>query len=399
MMLQRVLVVMAGHTHYGREALQGMYRHVLSGAPWEVHYASTEEFSPTVLRLALSRWRAQGILIQITNRKSWRWVTQSGLPVVNVSGCFRDQVANVWPDNVATGGLGAQHLLACGLRSLAFCGQTDEAYSSNREAGFQAAAAQAGVPTEHFDIHTSVGTWDWHRDHLAMLTWLRALPKPVGVMACNDFVARLVMWACNRGGIQVPDEVALLGVDNSPFEAALCRVPLSSVEMPARLIGKRAAELLEGLMQRGGRGHKPCLMLPPVGVVARASSAACPASDPALAPALRHIREHLAEPLPVTALARLCGMSLRWFNARFVRAVGHTPNAVIVRMRIERAKTLLADTETKITQVHTTCGFGQYSYFCRLFRARTGMTPGAYRRCFPPRERHTDGYTGTQTER
>jgi LacI family transcriptional regulator len=149
------------------------------------------------------------------------------------------------------------------------------------------------------------------------------------------------------------------------------------------VIGERAAQALDRMLDSGGGAAAAAdATVAPVGVVPRASSRAYPTTDSALAPALRHIREQLAQPLAVPDLARRCDLSLRWFGVRFRRAVGRTPAAEIARLRLELAKSLLADTDTKITRIHAECGFTRYSYFARVFRQTTGFTPLMFRRRF-----------------
>lgn len=372
--LKRVLVAVLGHSFYGREALQGVFQHARMQAKWEMYYEGVAAHDR--IGVALAQWKAQGVLAQVGDRRTWSMLVAAKVPTVNISGCFCDGLVNVCPDNLAVGRTGAEHLAGLGLREFAFCGVPAEEYSFSRERGFVETVAASGHHSHTFHMHVA-----WYGDHRQLVAWLRALPKPVGLMACNDYVARCVMWACRRGGIQVPDEVALLGVDNDDVEGALCLVPLSSVNLPMRLIGQKAAGLLDDLM----RGRKPPaapVLVPPLGVVVRQSTDVYATTDTLLVGVLRHIRGHADQALTVDDLLQRFTVSRRSLEIRFQKAFGYTLGGEIVRTRLERAKMLLTMTDRKVTSVHAGCGFSRYSYFSRLFRRKTGMTPVQYRRQF-----------------
>jgi LacI family transcriptional regulator len=208
---------------------------------------------------------------------------------------------------------------------------------------------------------------------------VRSLPKPIGLMACNDDRGRQVLDACRRGDILVPDEVAVLGTDNDQFLCNLADPPLSSVDLDLPTIGYEAAAVLDRMMAGAPVPAAPVL-LPPRGVVVRRSTDVLATGDRALAEAIRHLRDHACSGLRLKDFLKTTSLSRRTLERRTRQLLGHSPKEEITRVQLERARRLLAETELKVAAVAENCGFTQAKYFCQVFRRRCGITPAAFRR-------------------
>jgi LacI family transcriptional regulator len=213
-----------------------------------------------------------------------------------------------------------------------------------------------------------------------MEAWLKDLPKPAAVMACNDYQAREVVWACQRLHLAVPYDVAVVGSDNDELECGLCTTPISSVTWPARRVGFEAAKALDKAMRRG-TAIKP-LLLPPTGVSTRQSSDSYAMADEKLAAAMQYVRDHADQRITVRDILKTLPYSRRTLEGRFLRAIGRTPREEILRTHIERAKMLLVETDLKMPIVARRCGFTPYQPFARIFRKVVGMGPAEYRKKF-----------------
>jgi LacI family transcriptional regulator len=217
---------------------------------------------------------------------------------------------------------------------------------------------------------------------LTRLDWiarqLHLMGPPVGVMAENDAVATDVLDAAQRAGLRVPEEVAVIGVDNDSVMAELGPVPLTSVDTARERVGYEAAALLDRLMDGAAAPRAPVLVAP-AGVVIRQSTEMLAVSDPDILGAIRFIRENFRRPIGVADVAKHTFLSRRRLQDRFQETVGHSMNDEIVRRRLDLCKDLLTRTTHKIATIATLTGFLHVNRMIRTFNRKLGMTPGEYR--------------------
>jgi LacI family transcriptional regulator len=283
---------------------------------------------------------------------------------VNVSGRVRSTLPSVIADNAAIGRLAAEHFLACGFERFAFVGG-DTLFSRERREGFAACLEEEGFSCET--------RGDRPRG------WWQELPTPLAVLAENDGVAVRLVSECLAAGRAVPEDVAVLGVDNDPVACELCDVPLSSIDPAARLIGHLAAELLEKLVEGESPPGHP-IRVSPVGVVNRPSTDVFVVDDPDLAAAMQVISRRACEPITVEEVMEHVRVSRRTFEKRFKARFGRTPHDEIRRVQFEQARRLLAETDWSIVQIAQHIGHSDAKRFITLFRETFGDPPGAYRR-------------------
>jgi LacI family transcriptional regulator len=273
-----------------------------------------------------------------------------------------------------------QHLLERGFRSLAYCGLPAGAnvWADFRGEQFAAQVRQAGGACTTFPCPRR-RRLTWEDEQQALARWITRLPRPVGIMACNDDRGLQVLDACCRAGVQVPDEVAVIGVDNDEFLCNLSTPPLTSVDVGVERAGYAAAELLERLM--AGKKVKPVpIFLPPIGVVVRQSSDVMAIADEELARLIRYIREHACDGIRVDDLLKRSTRSQSTLQRQFRAVLGRTPKAEIIRVQLERAQQLLVHTDLSIGAIAERCGFAQLKRFCAVFHAKLGLPPGQFRR-------------------
>ncbi len=206
-----------------------------------------------------------------------------------------------------------------------------------------------------------------------------ALPKPLGLIACNDFRGIQALDACRRSGIAVPEEVAVVGVDNEELVCTLAYPPLSSVVPDARSIGYEAAALLDRLM-RGETAPAAPLSIPPVDVITRLSTDINAIADPDVATAMRFIRERACEGIGVADVLSRVPVSRSVLQRRFRSLLGRSIHGAIAGVRLQRAKQLLIDTDLPLSAIAQRAGFSHVEYLCAAFRQATGLSPGTYRR-------------------
>jgi LacI family transcriptional regulator len=216
------------------------------------------------------------------------------------------------------------------------------------------------------------------RDRPRLEAWLQTLPKPIGILAHNDLRGRHVVDACRRLGIAMPDEVAVLGVDNELPHCEMCNPPLSSIVTDSERIGFEAAGLLDQLMN-GKTPPAKRVLIPPLGIVVRQSTDVMATTDSYVAKAVRYIREHAAEGIDVGDVLRHVMISRTALDKRFLKVLGHTPHEEIRRVRLKRARELLAESDLTIEVIAERCGFRHGEYLGAVFLRDFGQTPGEFR--------------------
>ena len=291
---RHVAVLIETSRAYGRGLLEGVTRFHQENGHWSIYFEphGIDDPPPPWLR----RWSGDGILVRVNNARMARAVQATGLPFVELRIRLpRRNWAAVGIDNRSVANLAATHLLDRGLRHFAFCGTAPGEHLSmdERRQHFTEIVGKAGHACADFDSRRwDALTWEQQLDRL--VRWVGGLPRPVGVMACNDDWGHHLLEACRRAGIQVPDELAVIGVDNDPILCNLAAPGLSSIDVNTPRIGYQAAALLEKMM-RGSPAPPKVMLLEPVGVVPRRSTDVLAMDDRELAAAIRFIREHACE--------------------------------------------------------------------------------------------------------
>ena len=375
--MRRVALLVETSNSYARGLLRGVIDYARSHGRWSVYlgeHSRGDQPPPW-----LERWDGDGVIARIENARIARAVMRCGRPVVDVSAArLLPQLPWVETDDEAIARAAAGHLLERGLRRFAFFGEERFNWSTWRQEHFTRIVREAGCECAVYNATRRSGR-DWEREENDLAGWLRGLAKPVGVMACYDIGGRQVLDACRRAGVSVPDEVAVVGVDNDGLLCELSDPPLSSVEPDARRTGHCAAEILDRLMN-SRRVSVLSHRIPPVGVVTRQSSDTMAVGDGDVAEAVRFIRENACSGISVKDVLQRVPLSRRALETRFVKAVGRTPHAEVERVRLERAKHLLLVTDLPVYEVARRTGFRYQEYLSVAFRRYAGMSPTQFRK-------------------
>lgn len=375
----RVALIVETSVVYGREIMEGVTEYVRAHRPWSVFVEQRELGALPPRWLTLRSW--DGIVSRPTSPALARTFRRMGVPVVDLNDQHDDLgLPRLRSDNQAIGRLAAAHLLERGFRAFAYCGFAGEPWAAERRDGFTAATMAAGFSPAVYESRWRGGrvpAWDTDVDRIA--DWLRRLQSPVGVLACNDLRGQHVLEACRRCDLAVPEQIAVVGVDNDELLCRLCDPPLSSVVPNARQIGYRAAELLAALMA-GKEADAGCTLVPPVTVITRQSTDILAIDDPEVAAAVRFIREHACDGIRVSDVLRHVPVARSLLERRFRRAVGRSPHAEIRQVQLRRAAELLAETDLPLPRVALLTGIAHVEYLSYLFKRTTGQNPRDYRR-------------------
>jgi LacI family transcriptional regulator len=352
---------------YGRGVIRGIMAYCKSNPRWIIAVEPHWSFS---ILPAVEHWDVDGILVQTFSRTFEEEVLHRKLPAANVSNFCNggSRIPTVIPDDLAVGRLAADYLLSLGFRDLGFCWPGDSEYGRLRLESFREHAL-AGGATVH----------ECNASEQDINAWLPSLPRPAAILGCNDDWAHRILNIARRNGIRVPDELAVLGVDDDELFNTLVSPSLSSIALPAEQIGFQAAALLDRIMDGYIPGPEP-IHLPPVRVVPRESTDVLSVDDPDVALAIRFIREHATRPLQVDDILEHVLLSRRSLERRFRRAIGRSISAEIRRAHIERAKTLLISTDLSMPQIATAAGFTTATRLGIVFQKEVGEAPTEFRR-------------------
>ena len=386
--IPEVALLLETSTEYGRGLLRGILKYARLHGPWCVSVAPghLDQSLPT-----LASWKGTGVIARVRTPEMAKWVRSTRLPLV-ISSLLESQpfsldgrYGEIRTDSEAIARMGAKYLMDAGLRRFAFCGFANHNWSAARERVFTGMVTEKGYECSALRIgsanwmkrHNWMESWEHERPILT--DWLRSLSKPVGLMAANDACGREVLQVCIAERIQVPDEVAVVGVDNDEMMCELSTPPLSSVALDVDKAGYEAAQLLDALM-RGQTVTERTVRVEPTHVVHRRSSDVLVQEDEAVGRALRFIREHARHPVSVSEVAEALGISRRTLERRFLAALGRTILDEIARSHLTRAKQLLVETDLPCYQVAIDAGFGSLKSFNRTFSQKEGITPLRFRR-------------------
>ncbi|MFW5692605.1 MAG: XylR family transcriptional regulator [Thermoguttaceae bacterium] len=406
---RNIALIVYRFSDYDRALLRGIASYARHHGPWvfylsgaapglpfpevEAVSVSGAEFGKPVGRQtagaipALAEWGVHGVIGRIQSRRLADQLRAAGLPVIAMDKSWEDcapdhplaDVPDLRPDSDRLGRLAAEHFIERGFQQFAYCGYAGRRWSDERQHGFAERLAEACFECDAYVPPRAAGRQAWNRERPILEKWLRALPRPVGVLAANDIRGRQLLETCQRVGAGVPDEVAVLGIDNDVMMCELGDPPLSSIALSAERAGRAAAALLDDMMA-GKRCSTEGILVDPVGIVTRRSTDVIAVDDPAVAAAMAFIRKNARFPIGVEDVASHSGVSRRTLQVRFQKTLGHPIREEIQRARLTLARQMLLETDFPVWKVAQTAGFNSVSYLERLFRRVTGTSLAKYRR-------------------
>ncbi|MGF1632540.1 MAG: substrate-binding domain-containing protein [Phycisphaerae bacterium] len=368
-----------------RAILGGVLEFSRSQPAWILH--SVRRLDEARLEI-LRRWRPAGVIARVESAEVESALMGLGVPVV----CFSSSLTQmrlplVRVDDHAIGRMIGDHFLTYGLRHFTYFGPENPAGLEQR-AGFLQAIEEAGI-SEGLQPAPSWTSLDmsqaWTSSDQVLGQWLHKLPRPFGLMLHNDEWGLWLTQVCRQAGLRVPEDVAIVGVNDDELNCTLATPPLSSVRIATRRMGHAAASLLERLLSGRTAPSEP-IRVAPLAVTVRQSSSVLAVEDADVAAAVHFIGQASAQPLSVDDVLRHVPVARRVLERKFKAMLGRTPLQEIRRAHLNRAKELLARTDLKLDRVAARSGFGSMYHLCRIFKRETSQTPMEYRRQF----RHHD---------
>ncbi len=369
---------------YGRGVLRGIAAYAKAHETWKIYQTERSlcDAAPGWLR----DWDGDGIIARIENDELLEQIIQMELPTVDLfERGHADGFPGVITDNRTIAYLAAEHLIERGLQHFAYCGLPGIYSSETRSEYFVEYLSRKGFQVHVYEslgrsssLSISTAEDSELRSEETIAAWVDSLPKPVGLMACNDVRAHQILMACGDRSIAVPEEVAVIGVDDEELICELCHPPLSSVKQDPERVGYEAAALLDRLLDGETPPAKP-ILVKPLGVVARQSTDVVAVGDADVAAAVHFIRLHACDGIQVNDIIEHVQISRSTLERRFAKLLGRSPKSEILRVKLDRVRYLLSMTEYPLARIAQLTGFAYVEAMCDCFKRTIGQTPGQYR--------------------
>lgn len=326
-------------------------------------------------------WEGDGLIVfRCTEQEAKAW-REKNIPVVNISAETEvEGIPNIVADNYLMGKIAAEHLMSLGLQHFAYVGERFRKYSQLRLAGFRDTIKASGKEVIEIDLPISTMEDESKSEeiHKQLNAAMKDLPLPTGILARDDVVALNVLKSARHLNMSVPDEIAVLGVNNSMPYCFIAHPNLTSVQHPAQLIGYHAAKALDMLMK--GEEVEEHTMVKPLGVAVRESTNMIAVNDALVSDVLKEIRTKIPKgPVMISELARKFGVSHTNLRNRFKKSLGLSIKHEVDRARLAEVKRRLVETDDSLQEIAYSMKFLSPEEFSRFFSRNAGLSPSLYR--------------------
>ncbi|MEX6508669.1 substrate-binding domain-containing protein [Jiella sp. M17.18] len=376
---KNVAVIVETSNSYARGVLRGIHEYARTRHGWTLYL--TEHGRHEIDESFAGNWTFDGAIARIETDQMARIISGMKVPTVDVSAArLIEGIPWVETDDAAITQLALDHLRDCGLQNFAFFGDPFYNWSVWRQQNFERLLDRPDIVASRiFNLPVRkepAVRWWTQRD--AIRQWLESLPKPVGIFACYDACGLQLLDICRYYGFMVPEDIAVVGVDNDELLCELSNPTMSSVIPNALRTGAYAAEMLDRMMRGGqieGRKHS----IAPLGVRKRVSTDVLTVADPHVARAVAFIRQHSHKNIRVEDVLQVVPLSRRVLEARFRQALNRTPHQEILRARTNAVRELLLETDMSLSEISEALGIEHPEYLSVFFKKETGLTPREYR--------------------
>jgi LacI family transcriptional regulator len=379
--LPRILLLIDKGTGYGRGLLKGIAEYSLLHGPWsfywdEPFYCSSRQNLSRILK----EWKPDGIIVRIEQNLDKLVFTD--VPIVYAADQKLDMPCSApsaiyYCDWNATSKMAAEHFVSQGFRNFAYCGYGDIYWSRQRGAAYRGFLQDKGFDASIYESGDESKIKSWNKELPILADWLKKLPKPLGLMACNDDRAQQILEACKFADVLIPEEIAIVGVDNDELICTLSAPQLSSVNLNPVKTGYEISSLLDELMQKGKTDR--VVVDKPTHVEIRQSTDILAIDDVEIVKAMRFIRDNCRDMIQICDVVEQTCLSKRALELRFKKVLGFSILDEIKRCKINEVSRLLLTTNWSITEIAMHMGFSGSDHIARYFSQVKGMSAIKFR--------------------
>lgn len=381
--IRKIILISDFISTYERGLLRGIAKYSRLHGPWLFYKMPMVYLDPAwkgqkAEMARLQVWGADGIFTQ--SLRAVRDMARMGMPVITTDDSeMVENVPCIVSDYEATGKMAAEYLINRGFRHFAYCGVDAMHWSEERSKSFCKHISQAGCDVTVYEQPKTKALRLWENEQLLLARWLKSLPKPTAIMACSDNRSQEVCEACKIAELHVPEEVAVIGVDNDEVFCELSNPPLSSVAFNTEKAGYDAAELLNKLMS-GQIAEDIRIVVHPVHIATRHSTDILAIGDAEVAKAVRFIRDHHNKSIQVADVVNAVTISRRNLERRFRNALNRSVHEEIRRVHVGQVARMLVETTLSVTRIVSSLGYPDIDNIAKYFKRETGLRPLAYRK-------------------
>ncbi|WP_297807829.1 DNA-binding transcriptional regulator [uncultured Alistipes sp.] len=383
--MARVIFLTDFSEEYARHLLHGIARFAqTAGEAWSLYrlpLSIRDKYGIEEVVKWARRMKVDAIIGQFYNTDNVDLFRQNG--ILAVAQDFKKRftsIPNITGPHRLAGKMCAEYFINKGFRNFAFYGTRHIDWSDERCQGFRETIVRANPAFTFSALRSNAQVNLWYYDPKRIADWIRSLPKPVAIMACDDNQAYHIIEACQQiegGGCRIPDDVAVLGVDNDETICRLSSPNLSSLNQGVEQGGYDVARLIDRMLRDPDAAPEDVVVMP-THIVTRQSTDIYANNDPHIACVLKYIHEHIGQKLTVNDLVEQVPLSRRLLETRFKREMGTSLYDYIIQMRIERM-TLLLCNGLSVSEAAAELGFADIKNLSRTFKHIKGMTPSEYR--------------------
>lgn len=380
--MHKIILLIDISEEYGQSLLKGIAKYSKEHGPWifckmPLYYRETLGMEG-IVKFA-KEWEADGIIAQLYNYLDIKKVLDAGifLIVEDFKERFSD-IPNITGGYFEAGQMGAKYFLGKGFKNFAFYGFKNIVWSRERAEGYENHLNAQGFDVHQFDQDLAPSRELWYYKPSVLSQWLQSLPKPIAIMACDDERGQHISEACKHAKIQIPEEIAVLGVDNDVMTCNLSDPPLSSISLDTEKGGYEAARLMD-LMIRKEVKEFYNIIVNPIQVITRQSTDIASANDIYIAKALKFIHQNIDDRINVADVLKIVPLSRRALEKRFLETTGIGVYKYIYNLQIQKFAQRLIETDKTIFEISLESGFNNSKNISRQFKQLKGCTPIEYR--------------------
>ena len=379
--MKRIILLLETSRAFGRQLIIGIARYSRLNGPWSFYK------EPTDLKSSiphLTNWKPDGIIMR--DSLISKELLKLNIPTILAihDSKYPKDVPVIKTESFSIAKMASDHLLEKGFKNFAFCGFDNFDWSNERKKYFTRFISEAGYKADVYEASNTVKKRNWENEQKHVSKWIKSLPKPVGIFACNDDRGQHILEVCKMNNLKVPEEVAVIGVDNDPIVCDIGDPPLTSIDLSVEAAGYEAAKLMDAMISnRKTTGDN--ILVSPSHIVQRQSSDILAINDGKVAMAINYIRENAKNKILVQDVVGTVGLSRRTLERRFKKNVHRSIYGEIQRVRIELISKLLIETDLPIYQIASLFNFTDIEHISRYFKTEKGIGLREFRKLHQPR--------------
>jgi LacI family transcriptional regulator len=374
--MKKIVLLIETSREFGRQLLSGINRYSKRNGPWSF-YKEQDGLKSSVP--PLKNWKPDGIIMR--NSMIKKELLELKIPTILAlhDSMIPKNLPIIKTDSYNIAKMAAEHLLAKGFKNFAFCGYDKYEWSNERKYSFEEFINSAGFKTFNYNSIKKKQTNDWKSEQLQVTNWLKSLPKPVGIMTCNDDRGHHILEVCKLNGYKVPDDIAVIGVDNDPMICEFEDPPLSSIALNIESAGYSAAHLLDRLMN-GEKIQGQQIIVLPTHVVQRQSTDILAIKDEDLLEAIRFIHKNATNKIHVNQIVKATNVGRRVLERKFNKIIRKSIYAELSHIRTELISKMLVETDLQISEIVSLFNFTDIAHVSRFFKKEKGIGMSQFRK-------------------